>query len=117
MITGKLEIIDKADEISDAIWKEVMRWDHFKKDTIGKQLCRAADSISANLSEGCGRYSYAERRRFAYYARGSLYETINWMEKSTNRGLVETRKGEQLLSEIRILVLRINAYIKTLKQQ
>jgi hypothetical protein len=40
--------------LSDEIWKDVLKWNHFDKDTIGKQLVRSADSISANLSEDWG---------------------------------------------------------------
>ena len=36
----------------------VIKWDYLSKDTIRKQLVRAADSVAANLSEGFGRYFY-----------------------------------------------------------
>jgi hypothetical protein len=78
MGTAKLEIIWLADQISSTIWKAVVDWDYFSKNTVGNQLVRAADSISGNLNEGIGRFHYADRKRFAYIARGSLYETINW---------------------------------------
>ena len=93
----KFKIVDQADQIGDTIWEEVIQWKHFQKDTIGKQLVRAADSISANLSEAYGRYSYADRKRFAYYARGSLCETINWLQKSTKRGLITKTYSFQYL--------------------
>ena len=116
LVMRKLEIIGQANQISQTIWEDVLKWDYFPKGTIGKQLCRAADSISANLSEAAGRYSYAERKQFCYYARGSLFETINWIEKAINRGLVESKKGEALLSELNILAQRLNSFINTLKQ-
>ncbi|MFC4210150.1 four helix bundle protein [Pedobacter lithocola] len=40
------------------MWNIVITWDYFSKDTIGKQLCRAANSISANIAEGYGRYHF-----------------------------------------------------------
>ena len=84
------KIIGQANLIGNAVWEEVIHWNYFEKDTIGKQLVRAADSISANLSEAYGRYSFADRKRFAYYARGSLCETINWLQKSSERGLIKS---------------------------
>ncbi|WP_373867801.1 four helix bundle protein [Mucilaginibacter phyllosphaerae] len=30
----------------------VLEWNYFVKDTIGKQITRSADSISANIAEG-----------------------------------------------------------------
>jgi four helix bundle protein len=112
----KFKIIDQANQIGDSIWEEVILWNYFNKDTIGKQLVRAADSISANLSEAYGRYSYADRKRFAYYARGSLCETINWLHKSLARGLIVAEKEIELQQDLSILSLRINAYIKSLKE-
>ena len=111
----KFKIIEQANLIGDDIWEEVIQWKHFDKDTIGKQLVRAADSISANLSEAYGRFSYADRKRFAYYARGSLCETINWLQKSVERKLIASEKESRLQEELNILSLRINAYIKRLK--
>jgi four helix bundle protein len=62
-------------ELGEKVWDCVMRWNQFEKDTIGKQLVRACDSIAANLSEGFGRYHFKEAKNFGYYSRGSLYES------------------------------------------
>ena len=115
MDLGKFKIVDQANQIGESVWEEVILWNYFNKDTIGKQLVRAADSISANLSEAFGRFSYADRKRFAYYARGSLCETMNWVEISMKRGLISAEKGDNLRGELDILSYRINAYIKRLK--
>lgn len=40
--------------IGDAIWEEVVRWDYFARDRVGKQLVRCADSIAANIAEATG---------------------------------------------------------------
>ena len=109
---SKFKIIEHANQISEMIWELIIHWNYFEKDTIGKQLARAADSISANLSESYGRYSYADRKRFVYYARGSLCETLNWLEKSIQRGLIEKQKGHELISELNILSHRINSYLR-----
>jgi four helix bundle protein len=94
---SRFKIIEQADQISDKIWEEVVQWSYFEKDTIGKQLTRAADSISANLSESFGRYSFPDRKRFAYYARGSLCETINWLQKSQRRNLISDDLENEIL--------------------
>ena len=43
----KLEVYNIAETFCDDIWNIVMQWDYYRKDTVGKQLVRAADSISA----------------------------------------------------------------------
>lgn len=52
----KLEVYQLAESFSDNIWNIVGDWNFFLKDTIGKQVVRSADSVSANLTEGYGRY-------------------------------------------------------------
>jgi four helix bundle protein len=111
----KFRIINQADEIGEFVWNEVVKWNYFQKDTIGKQIARSADSISANLSESFGRYSYADRKRFIYYARGSLCETINWLEKSVARGLIDIQTGQEIKDKLNALSFQINACLKNSK--
>lgn len=66
-----LDICKDIEELSDDIWNQVMVFDYFAKDTVGKQLIRAADSIGANLFESEGRYHYRDSLNFLYFARGS----------------------------------------------
>jgi len=49
-----LRIYQLSEDLADQIGNAVVRWDNFAKDTVGKQLVRAADSIGANISEGSG---------------------------------------------------------------
>ena len=114
MDLSKFLLIELANEISEKIWNEVAQWSQFKKDTIGKQLVRAADSISANLSEAYGRFSFLERKRFCYYARGSLCETINWISKASKRNLIEMERTTELLDELTNISYKLNYYIRSL---
>ena len=50
---------------------------HFPKEEIygmTSQIKRAALSVSANISEGFGRYHFMDKAKFYLNARGSLYE-------------------------------------------
>jgi len=67
-VLEKLDVYNLSELFADKIWTIVEPWDFFKKDTIGKQLVRAADSISANIAEGYGRYYYKESKQFYFYA-------------------------------------------------
>ena len=91
----ELNVYQLSMSIAEEIWDIVKKWDYFTKDTVGKQLVRAADSIAANLSEGFGRFFYKEERQFCYYSRGSLYETKTWLTKASNRGLINTKDFEK----------------------
>ncbi len=64
-----------AESIANKVWDIVIKWDYFAKETVGKQLVKAADSISANIAESHGRYHYQDKKNFGYYSRGSLEES------------------------------------------
>ena len=54
------------------------------------QLNRAALSISANIAEGNGRFTKADRRNFFGIARGSVQECVPLLELARRRGLLLT---------------------------
>jgi len=89
----------------------------FTKDTIGKQLIRAVDSVAANLSEGFGRFFYKENKQFCYYSRGSLLETKTWLKKAHKRGLIDSENYEGLNNDIENLSIKLNNYIKSIGKQ
>ena len=101
-------------DLGEKIWEIVIKWDYFAKDTVGKQLVRAADSIAANLSEGFGRYHFKEAKNFGYYSRGSLFETKTWLTKAYNRKLIETSEFESFLPMIDTIGKMLNNYIKSI---
>jgi four helix bundle protein len=57
-----LKVYNLSMELADRVRIQVLSWEYFHKDTIGKQLVRAVDSIAANISEGYGRFHYKENK-------------------------------------------------------
>ena len=45
-----------------------------------EQLEASSTSVALNISEGQGRFSKKEFKRFLYIARGSLYETVTMLQ-------------------------------------
>ena len=87
-----LRILKTAEGIADAVWKQVVAWDEFARDVVGKQLARATDSIGANIAESFGRFNYGEKLQFLYYSRGSLFETKYWLNRALVRNLMQARE-------------------------
>ncbi len=114
MKLDELNVYQLSMSMAEEIWDIVMKWDYFTKDTMGKQLIRAADSIAANLSEGFGRFFYKEGRQFCYYSRGSLYETKTWLTKASNRGLISIDDFEKFKKEINNIGVKLNNYIRSI---
>ncbi len=103
--------------LGEVVWGVVIQWDFLAKDTVGKQLIRATDSIAANLAEGHGRFHFKENQKFCYYSRGSLTETQTWIEKAARRELIESEMARQLYRDLEELRKRLNAYIKSIGQK
>jgi four helix bundle protein len=114
MLLEELEVYRLAMDIGDRVWTEVAGWDFFAKDTVGKQLVRAADSVAANISEGFGRYHYKENKHFNYYGRGSLFETKAWLSKAVKRNLISVENHKNFEQDINHLGRMLNAYIKSI---
>lgn len=110
----KLEVYSIAEAFSDEIWNIVVAWKYFEKDTIGKQLVRSADSVSANIAEGYGRYFYKESKQFYFYARGSIQETKSWLSKCMRRNVIEAEKCKTLIALAEKILAMLNAFIKFL---
>jgi four helix bundle protein len=111
-----LEIYRLSMKLGEKIWGLVENWDYFSKGTVGKQLVRASDSVSANISEGFGRFHFKETRQFSYFARGSLYETKTWLTKGNQRKLIDDNEFENLLKDIDILGVKLNNYINSINR-
>ena len=98
----------------------MIKWNYFARDTIGKQYVDATDSISANIAEGFGRYSKSDKIRFYRISYGSLFESINWTEKSKKRNLLSQTEYSYIKEKLDALPKEINSqiritYIKLLK--
>jgi four helix bundle protein len=71
----KLIVWQKAIQLFELIWK--ILFIEVKVDfKLRSQLADAAQSVSANISEGYGRRSLNEYIQFLYYALGSMAETM-----------------------------------------
>lgn len=98
--------------LSNYVWNIVLKWDWFSKKTIGAQFVDAADSISANIAEGFGRYFKKDKIKFYRYSQGSLKESFDWNEKSKVRELVSREEYEHIFMELEKLPKSLNHLIK-----
>ena len=99
-------------DLSNFVWDIVLSWDYFTRDTIGKQLVRSCDSISANIAEGYGRYTKKDKIHFYRYSFASLNETKSWLIKSNHRKLISNNTYNNLLDIVSKLPKEINTLIK-----
>jgi four helix bundle protein len=112
----ELEVYKLAEKLANEVWKMVVDWDLFSKDTLGKQLVRAADSVCANIAEGRGRWSFKDNQRFIRIARGSLYETTCFLRLAYSRKLIDRERIVLIKSLLDELSPKLNAYLKSLQR-
>ena len=113
----ELRVLQTAEAIADRIWKQVVQWDPFIRDVVGKQLTTAADSIGANIAEAFGRFHYGEKVQFLYYARGSLFETKYWLNRSIERKLIPEGQVREHTQQLSDLARQLNTFISNMKSQ
>lgn len=113
----KLQVYQLSEKIADNIWNIVVTWSPFARDTVGKQIVRAADSIGANIAEGSGRGSLVDNRRFVRMARGSLYETLHWLRRSYMRRLLSQTEVKKLRELVGELSPKLNAFLRSVDQR
>jgi four helix bundle protein len=113
----KLRVYQLSETLADLIWEIVIKWDRLAQETVGRQLINSADSIGANIAEGSGRGSFADNRRFARIARGSLLEVKHWLRRAYKRKLLTEAEVAPLSELIEELTPKLSAYIKSIGKQ
>ena len=104
--------VDFADEVA-ALAEEFPRGYGFLSD----QLNRASLSIAANIAEGNGRFTKADRRNFFGIARGSVQECVPLLELARRRGLLKDGRHEKLKADLEEIAKMLSGLIKGLDQR
>lgn len=112
-----LRVYQLSEQLADLVWEIVLGWNTFARDTVGKQLVKAADSVGANIAEGTGRGSYVDNRRFVKIARGSLNETKHWLRRAFKRRLLSAKQINTVKPVIDELAPKLNAYLSSIGRQ
>jgi len=99
-------------KLANLIWKLVKGWDEFSRNTLGRQLVRAVDSISGNIAEGWHRYYKKDKILFFVYAKSSFYETIDYINKAAIRKLITNKDIDEINLIIKEFPKSINGLIK-----
>ena len=113
----ELDVYKLAEELSDLVWYDFDKWSRKVQNSIGYQILRSLDSIAANISEGYGRYTPADRKRFYLYSRGSFEETKAWLRKLIRRNILSNSDSGRYKIVIDELGPKLNAFINKTKNE
>ena len=112
-----IHVYTLATEISDEIYSIVSSWDWFQKRTLGAQFIDAVDSIAGNIAEGFGRFHKKDKEKFYYIARGSVLESIHWLERAEKRKLIDKDECQILENKFKILPKELNILIRITEEK
>jgi four helix bundle protein len=111
-----LEAWKKARALKLFFYREVLpvlpREERFN---LGVQVRRASVSVTANISEGYGRYYHQESIHFYRIARGSIYELKDHITTCLDLNLVDEELFDRGMVLIEDAKKTLNGYIKFLK--
>ncbi len=91
----KLQIWQKAMDFGEEIDKLSEKFPEKEKFNLSSQICRAADSIALNISEGSILQSNPEQRKFSGYAIRSLAEVVTCLYKVKKRNYISEIEFEK----------------------
>ena len=84
---------------------------------LADQLNRASLSIAANIAEGNGRFTKADRKNFFGIARGSAQECVPLLELARRRGLLDNKNHSKFRAELEEIARMLSGLIKGLEKR
>ena len=106
-----LRVWQKAHEFVLAVYRYSESFPEREKYGLAHQLRRAAVSIPANIAEGFGKRSPADKARFLNMAEGSVEECRYYLILSQDLGYGQTKLQTSTLEETSKL---LNAYMRAI---
>lgn len=112
-----LECYKKARELRIFVAVLVKKFPPIENFLLRSQITDSSRSVSSNIVEGYGRFTYSDTRNFFIIARGSNLETMEHIQIAFDEGYInenELETGSQLCEHVFRL---INGYINYLNKQ
>ena len=102
-----------ARELRNEMYKVARSLPDFEKFALASQIRRAACSITANVAEGFGRFSYQENVQFCGQARGSLFELRDHLTPCVDQNYVSAEEGRRLDHMGQRVAQLLNGYLRS----
>lgn len=110
----QLRVWQAALRLTVAIYRATRQFPAEERYGLAAQLRSSAESIGANIAEGCGRGSTADLRRFLHIALGSASEVRHHLIAARAIGYLPGPEGEELSRNADQVARMLNALIARL---
>ena len=110
----ELESYIKARELRISISELVKKFPASEKFQLVSQVIRSSRSITANIAEGYGRFTYTDTRHFFIIARGSTTETMEHLTTAFDEKYIVEDELNLFDDKCQTIIKLINGYINFL---
>ena len=83
---------------------------------LSSQIRRAALSVTANIAEGFGRFSFQENMQFCRQARGSAFEVRDHLIATLDGGYITRQDWEKADALAQRAIQVLNGYIRSTRE-
>ncbi len=108
-----LEAWKYARELRRRVYEVSSRFPPEEKYVLTAQLRRAAISVTANLAEGFGRFSYQENLQFCRQARGSAFEVRDHLIAALDARYLSQKEWQEMDALAQSAIRLVNGYIRS----
>jgi len=112
-----LQVWQLARELRKQVYKLVRKFPAEEKFGLASQVQRAAVSITANIAEGFGRYSYQENIQFCRTARGSAFEVRDHLITAEDQNYISASEHQDAAALAQRVIQTLNGYIRATKER
>jgi four helix bundle protein len=112
----ELELWKKVRAFKKEVSAEARKLPPEEKYRLTDQLIRSSRSINAQISEGHGRFTYADQLHFCVQARGSLAETINHLIDALDEAYINTEELNYYKQKGKEIEKLLNGYMNYLRK-
>ncbi|SRR6266568_2093336 len=112
-----LEAWKQARELRKLAYQLAKRLPAEEKYALGSQLRRASLSVTANIAEGFGRFSYRENIQYCRQARASAFEIRDHLTTAYDAGYVSKKEGLAADGLAQRVIQILNGYIRSTRRR
>ena len=112
-----LYVYKKAREFRKRMYAAARKLPDFEKYELGRQIRRAAVSLTNNIAEGHGRYHYLDEIKFQLQSRGSLAELLDDLNVCQDEDYLPITEIVELKERAKEVQRLINGYIRFLRER
>jgi four helix bundle protein len=113
----ELKVWQKAHEVTLAVYRATKSFPKEEQFGLTAQVRRSAESVAANIAEGCGRNGDPEFARFLQIAMGSASETEYHLLLAKDLGLLSASEYDPMAGSVEEVKRMLTALIRKLRAE